>query len=208
MRGKDNNRTAAEVLVDQLRIHGVAARVLRAGRKLSRRDRCVSRQRYRRHRLPAGGRRRDDGGGGGQGDRPPGRLFRHPRARRHQRFARHPHRPPGFDAARRVRRPGRARHDRARSVSGTRLPRRVRLDDQMGDRDRRSGARAGNRVTRVPHRRQRTAGPGGRQLARRHADRAHRRRRRAAVYADRDLAGRRPRWRSSRSCSAPRARRS
>ncbi len=42
---------------------------------------------------------------------------------------------------------------RARGVSGTRLPRRVRLDDQMGDRDRRSGARAGNRLARVPHRR-------------------------------------------------------
>ena len=43
-------------------------------------------------------------------------------------------------------------------------PRGVRLDDQMGDRDRRSGAHAGNRLARLPRGGQRPARPGGGRL--------------------------------------------
>ena len=189
MRGKDNNRTAAEVLIDQLRIHGVQHVF------------CVPGESY----LAAIDAFHDsdiavtvcrqEGGAAmmaeavGKATGRPGVCFvtRGPGATNAS---------PGIHIARQdstplvhVRRPGRARHDRARSVSGARLSRRVRIDDQMGDRDRRSRADAGNRLTRVPHRRQRTARPGRRQPARRHADRAHRGRRRSAVHADRDLAG-------------------
>ena len=93
---------------------------------------------------------------------------------RHQCLARHPYRDAGFDADDRVRRPGRARHARARSVPGTRLPRRVRHHGQMGDRDRRSGAHSGNRVARLPCRDQWAARTGGDRAAGGHADRARR----------------------------------
>ena len=67
----------------------------------------------------------------------------------------------GFDADDPVRRPGRARHARARGVPGARLPRGVRLDRQMGDRDRRSRADSRTGVARLLHRDQRPAGAGG-----------------------------------------------
>ena len=95
----------------------------------------------------------------------------------------------GFDAADRVRRPGRARDARARGVPGTRLPRGVRLDRQMGDRDRRPGAHPGDRVARVLHRLQRPARPGGGGAAGGHAGRAGGGARCPAVRAGRDLAG-------------------
>ena len=162
--------------------------VLRAGRKLSRRARRLPRPRPEDHGVPAGRRRLHDGGSRRQGDRPPGRVFRHPRARRHQCVRRHPHRAAGFVADGDVRRPGRPRDARARGVSGTRLPRRVRLDDQMGDRDRRSGPRAGDRVARVLHRGERPSRSGRRRAAGGHAGRARRGAGRAAVRAGRNLA--------------------
>ena len=153
-----------------------ASRILRSGRELSRRARCLSRQRPCRHRVPPGRRRGDDGGGGRQGDRPARCLFCHARARRHQCFARHSHRASGFDAARHVCWPSGTRHARARGVSGNRLSRHVRLDDQVGDRDRGPGAHTGNRLTRFLYGGERPAGAGRRQPARGHADRACRRR--------------------------------
>ena len=189
MRAKDNMRTAAEVLVDQLRIHGVQHVFCVPGESYlavldafhdSDLNVTVCRQ---------------EGGACmmaeavGKVTGRPGVCFvtRGPGATNAS--PRHPHRAPGFDAARHVRRPGRARHARARGVSGTRLPRRVRLDDQMGDRDRRSGARAGDRVAGVLHRGQWPARSGRRRDPRGHAGRARCGARRAAVCAGRDLAG-------------------
>ena len=81
------------------------------------------------------------------------------------------------------------RDARARGVPGARLPRGVRLDGEMGDRDRRSGAHPRDRVARLLHRLQRPARPGGRGAARGHAGRARRGAGRAGVRAGRDLAG-------------------
>ena len=197
MRAKDNMRTAAEVLVDQLLVHGVRHVFCVPGESylavldaFHDSDLAVTVCRQE-------GGACHDGGSGRQGDRPARRLLRHPRAGRHQCLARHPHRAAGFDAAGHVRRPGGARHARARGVSGTRLSRRVRLDDQMGDRDRRSGARAGDRVARLLYRGQRPARAGGGRHSRGHADRARRRRatRRRSRWS-RPRPGR-PRWRNS-----------
>ena len=172
MRSNDGTRTGGEILVDQLAIHGV------------RHAFCVPGESYlaaldafydcddRAHRLPARERRRYHGRSGRQDDRPPRHLFRHARAGRHQRLGRHPHRAPGFHADDRVRRPGRPRDARARSVPGTRLPRGVRLDRQMGDRDRRSRADPGTGVARLSYRLQRPARAGGGRDAGGHADRA------------------------------------
>ena len=66
---------------------------------------------------------------------------------------------------------GRA-YARARGVPGTRLPRGVRLDRQMGDRDRRPRAHPGTGLARLPYRLQRPARAGGDRGARGHADRA------------------------------------
>ena len=182
--------------------------LLRAGRKLSRRARRAARRRHRRHRVPAGGRRGHDGGGLRQADRAPRHLLRHARARRDQRLARHPHRPAGFDAADPVRRPGRARHARARGLPGARLPRRVRLDRQMGDRDRRPGAPAGARLARLPRRDERPARPGRDRAAGGHADRDGERRRRPALRAGRDPSGARPDGRAAEAAVGGRAARS
>ncbi len=62
--------------------------------------------------------------------------------------------------------------------------------DEMGDRDRRSGAHSRDRVARLPRRLQRPARPGGDRAAGGHADRARRGARRQGVRAGRDLAGR------------------
>ena len=165
MRGKDNIRTAAEILVDQLRIHGVRHVFCVPGESyLAVLDAFHDRD-LDRHRVPPGRRRSDDGGGGGQGDRPARCLFCHARARRHQCFARHSHRASGFDAARHVCWPGGARHARARGVPGNRLSRHVRLDDQVGDRDRGPGAYTGSRLARFLYGGERPAGAGRRQPA-------------------------------------------
>ena len=149
-----------------------APRVLRAGRKLSGRARRFPRPRRRAHRLPARERRGHRGGSDRQGHRPPRRLLRDARAGRHQCLGRHPHRAPGFLAADRVRRPGRAVDARARCVSGARLPRGVRLDLQIRHRDRRSRAHPGSRLLRLPHRLPGPPRPGGDRAAGGHADRA------------------------------------
>ena len=96
-----------------------------------------------------------------------------------------------------------ARHARARGVPGARLPRGVRLDRQMGDRDRRSGAHSGTGLARLLHRDQRAAGPGGGRAAGGHAGGARRRRRRACVR-DRSRPRRaRPRSTACGNCSPP-----
>ena len=95
-----------------------------------------------------------------------------------------------FDADDPVRRAGRARHARARGVPGARLPRGVRLDRQMGDRDRRSRAHPRAGLARLLHRDQRPPGSGGDRAAGGHAGGARQRGGRAGIRADRDLAGR------------------
>ena len=111
-------------------------------------------------------------------------------------------------AADRVRRPGRARDARARGVPGARLPRGVRLDGEMGDRDRRSGAHPRDRVARLLHRLQRPARPGGGGAARGHAGRAGRGAGRAGVRAGRDLARPRRHGETAEAVYGPRSRRS
>ena len=59
------------------------------------------------------------------------------RPRRHQRLVGRACRVSGFDADDPAARPGRARHDGTRGVSGNRLPADVRADDEMGGADRR-----------------------------------------------------------------------
>ena len=188
MRGKDNMRTAAEVLVDQLRIHGVQHVFCVPGESY-----LAVLDAFHDSDLAVTVCRQEGGAGMmaeavGKATGRPGVCFvtRGPGATNAS---------PGIHIARQdstplvhVRRPGRARHARARGVSGTRLPRGVRLDDQMGDRDRRSGACAGDRLARLSHRGEWPAWAGRRRHPRRHADRARRRCRRAAIRADRDIA--------------------
>ena len=123
-----------------------------------------------------------------QAHRPARHRLRDARSRRHQRLARPAHRQAGFLADDHVRRPGRARDARARGVSGAGLPRGVRHDGQMGDRNRRSGAHPRDRVARVSCRDERPSRSGGDRAARRHADGARLGRRRARGRPDRDLA--------------------
>ena len=188
MRGKDNTRTAAEVLIDQLRIHGV------------RHVFCVPGESYLAaldafHDSDIGVTVcRQEGGAAmmaeavGKATGRPGVCFvtRGPGATNAS---------PGIHIARQDSTPvvmfvGQvAREAREREgVSGARLSRRVRLDDEMGDGDRRSGARAGDGLARLPHRGERAARTGRRQPARGHADRAHCRERCAGLRADGDLA--------------------
>ena len=74
-----------------------------------------------------------------QADRPPGTRVRDARPGRRQRGHRHPHGGAGFHADDRLRRPGRRRHGRPRSVPGDRLPPDVRQRRQMGGADRPRG---------------------------------------------------------------------
>jgi hypothetical protein len=166
------------------------SRVLRPGRELSRGPGRFPRPRHRGDGLPARGRGRLHGRSGRQGDRPARHLLRHARAGLDQCGARHPHRAPGFDPDDHVRRPGGARHEGTRRLPGARLRRRLRRHRQMGDRDRRSGPRAGDRLARLLHRDRGAARPGGDRAARGHADRADRGAECAGLRAGRDLAGR------------------
>ena len=188
MRGKDNLRSGGEVLVDQLLVNGVrhvfcvpGESYLAALDAFHDRDIAVTVC-------------RQEGGAvmmaeaAGKLTGRPGHRVRDPRPRRHQRLARPAHRQAGFLADDHVRRSGRARDARARGVPGARLPRRVRHDGEMGDRDRRPGAHPGNRLARVSRRDERPARPGGDRAARRHADGARLGRRRARRRHDRDLA--------------------
>ena len=100
----------------------------------------------------------------------PGHRLRHARSRRDQRGDRHSHGRAGFDADDRVRRPGRQRHGRSRSVPGNRLPADVRQRRQMGGADRSRRAHSRVRRARVSHRDVGPAGSGRARAARRHAD--------------------------------------
>ena len=158
MRAKDNMRTAAEVLVDQLRIHGVHHVFCVPGESYlavldafhdSDLDVTVCRQE----------------GGACMMAEAVGKVTGRPGVCFVTRGPGATNASPGIHIARQDSTPlvmfvGQvgARHARARGVSGTRLPRRVRLDDQMGDRDRRS-RRACRRSCRAPSTPPRTAGP-------------------------------------------------
>ena len=189
MRAKDNLRSAAEVLVDQLRIHGVQHVFCVPGESyLAVLDAfhdsdiavTVCRQ-------EAGASMMAEAIGKVTGR--PGVCFvtRGPGATNAAHGIHIAQQ--DFEPAGHVRRPGCARHARARGLPGGRLSRGLRRHDQMDDRDRRSGAGAGNRVARLLHGRERPAGAGRRRHPRGHAGRAHCRCRRAALRAGRDLAG-------------------
>ena len=101
--------------------------------------------------------------------------------------------------------PGRARHARARGVSGTRLPRRLRLDRQMGGRDRRTRRGMPEFVARAFRvAMQGRPGPVVIALARRHADRDGRSRRCAALSSPPRAGHPRRRCNSSARCWRPR----
>ena len=146
MRANDNMRTAAEVLVDQLIASRRRARVLRAGRELSRGARCVPRPPDSTVTVC-----RQEGGAAmmaeavGKATGRPGICFvtRGPGAT--NAVAGPAHRAPGFDADDSVRRPGsRATMREREAFQEIDLSRGVRLDRQMGDRDRRSRAHSGD----------------------------------------------------------------
>ena len=109
MRANDGTRTAAEVLIDQLVIHGVrhvfcvpGESYIAALDAFHDRDIAITVCRQESGAAMMAEALR-------QGDRPARHLLRHPRARRHQRGGRAAHRAPGFDADDPVRRSGRAR---------------------------------------------------------------------------------------------------
>ena len=190
MRAQDNMRTAAEVLVDQLIVNGVQHVFCVPGESylavldaFHDRDITVTVCRH-------------EGGAAfmaeavGKATGRPGICFvtRGPGSTNAAHGMHIAHQ--DFDAADHVRRPDRPRHEGPRRVPGARLPRRVRRHGEMGDRDRRPGARAGDRLARLLHGDQRPAGPGGDRHPRGHADRARHGAERARVRAGRDLAGR------------------
>ena len=179
MRANDGTRTAAEILIDQLVIHGVrhvfcvpGESYLAALDAFHDRDIAVTVCRQE-----SGAAMMAEAAGKATGR--PGICFvtRGPGATNAS--AGHAHRAPGLDADDPVRRPGRARDARARGVPGARLPRGVRHHRQMGDRDRRSRAHPRARLARLLHRDQRPARAGRHRAAGGHAGRAHRRARRA-----------------------------
>ena len=149
MRGKDNMRSGGEVLVDQLLVNGVrhvfcvpGESYLAALDAFHDRDIAVTVCRQE--------------GGAVMMAEAAGKLTGRPGIAFVTRGPGATNGSPGlhiarqdFDAGHHVRRPGRARDARARGLPGTRLPRGVRHDRQMGHRDRRSGAHSGNRVARV-----------------------------------------------------------
>ncbi len=166
------SRTGGQILVDQLILHGVERRLLRARRELSRGAGRAARCAAQGHDLPRRGRRLHDGGSRRQAHRQARHLLRDARARRDQRLARHPYRRSGLDAADPVRRPDRARHARARGVSGARLPRGLRHHDEMGDGDRRCRAHPRDHQPRLPCRDLRPPRPGRDRAAGGRADRS------------------------------------
>ena len=159
MRANDGTRTGGEILIDQLVVHGVQHVFCVPGESyLAALDAFYDRPiKLTVCRQEGGATMMAEAVGKVTGR--PGVVLRHPRAGRHQRLARHPHRAPGFDAADRVRRPGRARDARARGVPGARLPRGVRHAWPNG-RPRSTIPRASPRSSRAPSTPPATAGPG------------------------------------------------
>ena len=166
MRAKDNMRTAAEVLVDQLRVHGVQHVFCVPGESY-----LAVLDAFHDSDLTVTVCRQEGGAAMmaeavGKATGRPGRVFvtRGPGATNAS---------PGIHIAARIRRRWSCSSARWRATCASArrfrssIPRRVRLDDQMGDRDRRSGARAGNRVARLSCRGERAAGTGGRRHPRR-----------------------------------------
>ena len=184
------SRTAAEVLVDQLVIHGVEHVFCVPGESYlavldALHDRAIQVTVCRQE---CGAAMMAEAVGKATGEA--GCLLRHAWAGRHQRDARPSCRAAGFHADDPVRRPGRAWHARARGVPGNRLSRGLRADHEMDRRDRRSRACPRACLARVSCGDKRAAGTGGARLAGGHADRTRRRERRTSACHDRDGAGR------------------
>ena len=97
-----------------------------------------------------------------------------------------------------VRRPGRARHARARRLSGNGLFGFVRIDDQMGDANRGPRAHPGDRPARLSCGDARATRPGRDRAAGGCPDRARRRARRPVGRAGADLAGTDPNGRTAK----------
>ena len=100
-----------------------------------------------------------------------------------------------------VRRPGGPRRAGPRRLAGARLRRRVRLDGQVGGRDRRRRPRARDGLARLPRGDERPAGPGGAGAAARHAGRDDRRGRRARSPSRPSRRRARRRWRRLRGAA-------
>ena len=137
-------RGRRSILVDQLAVHGVDTRLLRAGRELPRRARRAPRLADPARHLPPRGRRGEHGRGVRQAHRPARRLLRHARAGRDARVGRRPHGVPGLDAADPARRPG-----RRATRSAARRSRRSTTARMFGG-ARRSGSAEVDRAARMP----------------------------------------------------------
>ena len=158
----------------------------RPRRELPRRPRRAARRAAAPRRHPPRERRGEHGRGLRQAHRPPRRVHGHARAGGDQRLQRRAHRDAGLDAAAAARRADRPRDDRARGLPGARLPRRLRLDGQVGDADRPRRARAGAHRPRLRGGHVGPARAGRRRAAGGHARvRGRRARRRAAPAARR-----------------------
>ena len=208
LRANDGTRTGGEILIDQLVVHGVQHVFCVPGESyLAALDAFYDRPiNLTVCRQEGGATMMAEAVGKVTGR--PGRRVLHPRAGRHQRLARHPHRQAGLHAADRVRRPGRrARCASARrSRSSTTAPCSARW---RNGRPRSTIRRASPRSCRAPSTPPATAGP-VRWSSRcprtcwSSASRCRMRRR-----SSRSRPGPAwPTWRSCRSCSGPRNRRS
>ena len=129
-------RTVGRFIADALRVGRRALRLHGPGRIVPRAPRRLRGCRDPGRRDAPRGRRRVHGRGARAAHRPAGRLSRHARGRRCEPGDRHPHRPPGFDADVRDRRPGRACRSRPRGVPGDRPGGDPRWPRQVGGRAR------------------------------------------------------------------------
>ena len=129
-------RTGAQLLVDQLKVHGVDTAFCVPGESYLAVLDALYDARETIHLIVC----RQDGGAAymaeayGKLDRPAGHLLRHARPGRDASRDRRAHRVPGFHADDPVHRPGGQRLRRPRGVPGGRLPAHVRADGEMGRR--------------------------------------------------------------------------
>ncbi len=169
VKAQGNSRSGGRILVDQLQRQGVERLTCVPGESflavLGRAARC----RDRRAGLPAGRWCGDHGGSVRQAHRPSRHLLRHARPRFDERRTRRAHCRTGFHADDHVHRSGRTRHARARGVSGAGLQGGVRLDRQMGRRNRQRRTHSRTRRARLPRRDAGQAGSGGDLAAGRHS---------------------------------------
>ena len=176
------SRTGAQILVDQLIIHGVDTAYCVPGESyLAVLDALYDTREQVRLVVC-----RQEGGAAYMADAygklPAGRdLLRDPRTRRDQRQRRRAHRLSGLDADDPLHRPGRAPLPGARGVPGTRLRPDVRPDGQVGGANRRPPPHPRTDGARVYAGDFRTARPSGNRAARRYAARARHGRRRGSL---------------------------